>query len=63
VASALDLLILKKYLEHTLNLWKIWLLEDVRQVLPSAPPPRSISEREIGLLKRLSFQRDAALDS
>ena len=40
--------------------WKTWLLDDVRQVRPPAPPPRSISEQEIGVLKRLSLQRDAA---
>ncbi|MGH9853650.1 MAG: phosphatase PAP2 family protein [Blastocatellia bacterium] len=40
--------------------WKTWLLDDVRQVRPPGPPLRSISEQEIGVLKQLSFQRDAA---
>ncbi|HKQ79524.1 MAG TPA: phosphatase PAP2 family protein, partial [Blastocatellia bacterium] len=40
--------------------WKTWLLEDVRQVRPPGPPSRSISDQEIGVLKQLSFRRDAA---
>lgn len=40
--------------------WRTWLLSDVSQVRPSGPPARAISEQEIGVLKRLSFQRDAA---
>ena len=47
-------------IEPNAGKWKTWLLDDVRQVRPPAPPPRSISEQEIGVLKRLSFQRDAA---
>src|SRR4030095_16589470 len=53
----------ERQVEPNAGKWKTWLLEDVRQVRPSAPPPRSISEREIGVLKRLSFRRDAVLDS
>ncbi len=40
--------------------WKTWLLADVNQVRPPGPPSRSISDQEIGVLKQLSFQRDAA---
>src|SRR5215813_12016905 len=47
-------------IEPNAGKWKTWLLDDVRQVRPLAPPPRSISEQEIGVLKRLSSDRDAA---
>jgi membrane-associated phospholipid phosphatase len=40
--------------------WKTWLLDDIRQVRPPGPPARPISEQEIGVLKQLSFHRDAA---
>jgi membrane-associated phospholipid phosphatase len=40
--------------------WKTWLLSDVSQAQPPGPPSRMISEKEIRVLKRLSFQRDAA---
>src|SRR5215468_6394299 len=42
-------------IEPNAGKWKTWLLDDVRQVRPPAPPPRSISEQEIGVLMRLSF--------
>src|SRR5215475_5404784 len=41
-------------IEPNAGKWKTWLLDDIRQVRPPAPPPRSISEQEIGVLKRLS---------
>jgi hypothetical protein len=50
----------KRQVEPNAGKWKTWLLDDVRQVRPPAPPSRPISEREIGVLKRLSFHRDAA---
>jgi hypothetical protein len=54
----------ERQVEPNAGKWKTWLLDDVRQVRQPAPPPRPISEREIGVLKRLSFRRDAAaLDS
>jgi membrane-associated phospholipid phosphatase len=40
--------------------WKTWLLADVGQVRPAGPPSLSVSAQEIGVLKQLSFQRDAA---
>jgi membrane-associated phospholipid phosphatase len=50
----------ERQVEPNAGNWKTWLIDDVRQVRPPAPPSRSISEREIGVLKRLSFHRDAA---
>jgi membrane-associated phospholipid phosphatase len=47
-------------IEPNAGKWKTWLLDDVRQVRPPGPPARSISEQEIGVLKQLSFHRDAA---
>ena len=47
-------------IEPNAGKWKPWILEDVRQVRPSGPPSNSISAQEIGVLKQLSFQRDAA---
>lgn len=47
-------------IEPNAGKWKTWLLDDVRQVRPSGPPSSSISAQEIGVLKQLSFQRDAA---
>ncbi len=50
-------------IEPNAGKWKTWLLSDVSQVRPPGPPSRAISEKEIRVLKRLSFQRDsAALD-
>jgi len=51
----------KQQVEPNAGRWKTWLLDDVRQVRPSGPPGRAISEQEIGVLKQLSFQRDAAV--
>jgi membrane-associated phospholipid phosphatase len=47
-------------IEPNAGKWKTWLLADVNQVRPPGPPVRSISDQEIGALKQLSFQRDAA---
>ena len=50
----------EQQVEPNAGKWKTWLFDDVRQVRPPGPPARPISEQEIGVLKRLSFQRDAA---
>jgi membrane-associated phospholipid phosphatase len=47
-------------IEPNAGKWKTWLLEDVNQVRPPGPPSRAVSEQEVGVLKQLSFQRDAA---
>src|SRR5262245_59298616 len=40
--------------------WKTWVLSSGRQSKLPPPPHRSASEKEIGVLKQLSFDRDAA---
>lgn len=50
----------ERQVEPNAGRWKTWLLSDVSQVRPPGPPSRAISEKEIRVLKRLSFQRDAA---
>ena len=40
--------------------WKTWALTSTSQLAPQSPPSRSISDEEIGVLKQLSFDRDAA---
>ncbi len=47
-------------IEPNAGKWKPWILDDVRQVRPAGPPSISVSAQEIGVLKQLSFQRDAA---
>jgi len=47
-------------IEPNAGKWKPWLLEDVRQVRPPGPPSTAVSAQEVGVLKQLSFQRDAA---
>src|SRR5262245_11629636 len=43
--------------------WKTWVLSSASQLSLPAPPGRPVSQDEIGVLKRLSFERDAsALD-
>src|SRR5262245_8297588 len=50
----------EQQVEPNAGKWKTWLLDDVRQVRPPGPPAGPISDQEIGVLKQLSFQRDAA---
>jgi len=50
----------ERQVEPNAGRWKTWLLSDVSQAQPPGPPSRVISEKEIRVLKRLSFQRDAA---
>src|SRR5262245_39486814 len=40
--------------------WKTWALSSGSQLQLQSPPSRSISDEEIGVLKQLSFDRDAA---
>jgi hypothetical protein len=40
--------------------WKTWVLSSGRQLKIPPPPHRAASEKEIGVLKQLSFERDAA---
>jgi len=40
--------------------WKTWVLSSAGQLNLPAPPGRPVSQEEIGVLKRLSFERDAA---
>src|SRR5262245_53872773 len=50
----------ERQVEPNAGRWKTWLLSDLSQVRPPGPPSRAISEKEIRVLKQLSFQRDAA---
>ncbi|MGH9847618.1 MAG: phosphatase PAP2 family protein, partial [Blastocatellia bacterium] len=50
----------EQQVEPNAGKWKTWLLSDVSQARPSGPPVRAVWEQEIGVLKQLSFQRDAA---
>jgi len=51
---------LESQVEPNAGKWKTWLLDDVRKLLPPGPPALYNSQQEIGVLKQLSSQRDAA---